>query len=412
MTAFDQGKSEVCSHSCPRAGDSCGELWLRDTRDGWREEKTVAKKGKGERVFKTLKPKLMRKKISAGEIGFGAAFLLVLVLAGAWVLAQRDNFDPADRDISFKTLQEDAVEDTLYRPPLKRWVEPGQQVGARPAVDLGIFPSGLIEDGWTLDGRVETYDAENLYEKINGAAEQYLAFGFRQLHYVTLSDGDGYLTIELYDQGEFPNALGIFAAQRDVDREIRTEGPVWYYPTPAGAVGGTGKYYFKISGDSSSPAILAKAKALIGQLSGLPASASGKPQPYAILTERLGLTLDRIAYQRNDVFQYEFLTDVWFGAADTATETRWFIHEAAGEDEARRLFERLVEEQLYDYEVLDRDADGALLRHQYLKTLFGARRRGALLFGVDGAEDAAGARALLDRLDEVTRVEETTYPES
>jgi hypothetical protein len=279
-------------------------------------------------------------------------------------------------------------------------------------VDLGIFPTGLLDGGWTMDGRVETYDAENLYEKINGAAEQYLAFGFRELHYVTLSDGEGYLTIELYDQGEFPNALGIFSAQRDAAREILTDGPVWYYPTPAGAVGGTGKYYFKISGDNAGPAVTAKARELIQLLSGLPAAAGGTPQPYAILTERLGLTIDRIAYQKSDVFQYEFLGDVWFGAADGAGETRWFIHEADGEAEARALFARLVEEQLYDYEELERNEDSVLLEHQFLETVFGARRRGALLFGVEGAEHSAGARALLDRLDEVTRVEETAYPES
>ena len=94
--------------------------------------------------------------------------------------------------------------------------------------------------------------------------------------------------------------------------------------------GGIGKYYFKISGDSTGPAITAKAQGPDRPALGAACSRRrGSPSRYAILTERLGLTLDRIAYQRNDVFQYEFLSDFWFGAADTATETRWFIHEAA-----------------------------------------------------------------------------------
>jgi hypothetical protein len=372
----------------------------------------LAARAKEERVFRSLKPKLMRKRIPAAETAFGAAFVLLLILVAVWVLAQRDAFDPADRDISFEVLEESSVEDTLYRRPLRRWVEPGTAAGAGPAVDLGIFPPGLLDGGWELDGRVETYDPDNVYEKINGAAEQYLAFGFRALHYVTLTRDEIFLTIELYDQGEFPNTLGIFAAQRDPSREVRRQGGVFYYPTPVGAVGGFENYYFKIAGDSTGAEIMAKALELVGLLARLPAAGGGAPLAYTILTDRLGLGLELIAYQRTDVFQFDFLSDVWFGSVNAGSDTRYFIHEAKDEAAARELFSRLVDEQAYDYAVLAREEDRAVLRHEYLETVFAVRRRGNLIFGVDGAESSESSRQMLRRLDEVTEVESEAAPTS
>jgi hypothetical protein len=368
----------------------------------------LARKRTGERVFRTLKPKLMRKRIPPVETAFGAGFLVLLVLVALWVLSRRDAFDPTERDISFETLQAASVEDTLYRRPLQRWVESGTAGGAVASPELGVFPDGLLAGGWELDGRVENYDPDNVYEKINGAAEQYLAFGFRALHYATLAREGSFLTVELYDQGEFRNALGIFAAQRDTSRRIREEGDVYYYPTAVGAVGGYANYYFKIAGDRASEAVTEKARQIVAMVSQLPAVGAAAPAPYAILTDDLGFDLGAIAYQRADVFQYDFLGDFWFADVGEGSDARYFIHEASDAEEARALFARLVEEQMYDYAVLERDDDGALLEHEYLKTVFAVRRRGRVIFGVEGAESRERALALIRPLDEVTELEEAT----
>ncbi|RLE26346.1 MAG: hypothetical protein DRJ65_05695, partial [Acidobacteria bacterium] len=78
-----------------------------------------------ERVFNPLKRKVLRKRISSTETRFGVAFVVMLVATGIWILAQKDNFDPSDRDISIEVLENDSVEDTLYQRPLKLWQEPG-----------------------------------------------------------------------------------------------------------------------------------------------------------------------------------------------------------------------------------------------------------------------------------------------
>jgi hypothetical protein len=364
-------------------------------------ETVLARSASTEKLFNPLKQKLLRKRIPRGETIFGAAFLVLLALVAVWVLLQKNRYDPAERDLSMEALAQSSVEDNLYRRPLKPWVEPGTAGSTAPAPDLGVFPDGLLDGGWELDGRVESYDPSNVYEKINGAAEQYIAFGFRALHYVTLARDDRFLTVELYDQGSFPNALGIFAAQREAGRPVERRGRAFYYPTPAGAVGGIGGFYFKIAADGTGAEVTEKAEALVGLFSGLPVSQEAEPPGYSILADGLGLSLDRIAYERSDVFRYDFLSDFWFGTVGEGSAARYFVHQAADAEEAATLFGRLLEEQLFEYALLERDEESALLRHEYLETVFGLRRVGPLLVGVEGAESREHALDCLGRLEGV-----------
>ena len=88
------------------------------------------------------------------------------------------------------------------------------------------------------------YAIANLYEKINGQAEQYLKYGFRELSWITLEDDQRSMTIELYDQGEFRNSLGVFASQRDPEQPVQSSGPVHFYRTSIGAIGVCGSRVF------------------------------------------------------------------------------------------------------------------------------------------------------------------------
>ena len=361
----------------------------------------MVRAGSTERVFNPFKIKLLRKRIPTVEVAFGAGFIVILALTVLWVLAQRDNYDPSERDISFAVLEEDSVEDTLYRTPLKRWREPGSAGPDSPALDLGIFPRRALSGGWGLDGRVETYDIENLYEKINGAADQYISFGFRALHYMTLGKDGHFVAVELYDMAEFPNALGIFVAQRDPDQRIKETGGTGnasFYPTGAGAIGVIGNYYFKISGDVSGPPVTTKALELVERFTELPAAGGGVALPYSILSAGLGLEIGQIAYERDNVFQYDFLSDFWFGRVSGNPEARYFIHESDDGDRARALFERLEEEQRNEYELVENEGSRVVMKHEYLGTFFAMDRNGRLVFGVEGAESREDARKSLTRL--------------
>lgn len=344
-----------------------------------------------ERVLNPLKRKVMRKRFPAAETRFGLIFIAIIALTVIWVLAQRNNFNPADRDISMEAMEASAVEDTLYHPPLVRWTEPGTQGGDPATVNLGIFPPSLLEGGWTVDGRVETYSPETLYEKINGAAEQYLSFGFQKLHYVTITNGDAFITTELYDQGAFANTLGIFAAQRDSSRHVENQDSLFFYATPVGAVAGLGRYYLKIAADSEDEAAVAKAKSLVPALSKLPSGSTSTPRPFTILSLRLGVAFDSLAYVPQDAFQYSFANDFWFGAVKNGEDARYFVHEAADAGAAQSLFAKLVEEQGYEHAIIEQGSDRAVMQHEFLETFFVVERLGNVVFGVDNANNQPAA---------------------
>ena len=304
-------------------------------------------------------------------------------------------------NIDFAILVQDSVEDTLYRRPVERWTEPGAaKAGAGPVVDLGILPGSLLDGGWQLDGRLETYDPGNLYEKINGAAEQYLAYGFTELNYVTLARDDDFITLELYDQVSFPNVLGLFSAQGGGTRKVERNGDLFFYRTSVGAIGGFGNYYFKISGNNKSGPVVEKAMSIVEELTGLSIDAGDIPLPYRLLTDRIGVAFEQISYVRDNVFQYDFLTGFWFAPLHPGQGARIFLHQAGSADEAAARFAGLVEEQAYEYELQVNEPERAVLRHEYLNTIFAVSRRGDLIYGVDGAGDPAAALAALALIEE------------
>ncbi len=362
-----------------------------------------------DRVLNPLRERrIYRKRIPVRENAVSALIALVLLGAGAWVLAQKRNFDPAERDLSSAQLAAASVQGDLYKAPLKRWVD-GAAQGSGPvapgspaaAPDTGFFPRGILDGGWSLAGRVETFAPDNLYVKIDGGAEQYLALAFRRLYYATLEKGGASFTLEVYDQTDFPNTLGIFAAQRDPGRKLERVGDAWLYRTAVGAIGIAGNHYFKISGNAETPEVRAKADALVPLFAALPSSAPpGGRRLFETFTAKLGVPFEGVAYEKANVFAYDFLGDTWFAKAGPG-DARWFAHEAKDAAAAEALAKRLGEEQQSEYALVDGTGTRAVFKHKVLGTFFALDRRGGVLFGVDAAPDRAAAERMLARLAEV-----------
>ena len=366
-----------------------------------------------DRVFNRQARKVLRRRIGLTETVFGACFVVVLVLSTLWVLAQKDNFDPADRDVSYETLEKDSTGEVLYETPLKTWVEPGHPAAAAAAPDTGVFPAAIVGAGWSLKGRVQDFDPSNVYEKIDGAAEQYIAFGFRGLHWANLTDGTRSIAIELYDQGSFANVLGIFAAQGGTRRDVRTAGDMFYYRTSVGVIGGYGPWYFKIAGDEASEAVVAEAARILESMDDLPASKeAAAPLAYAVLTRGLGLGFGDLAYERENVFQYDFLSDFWFGRIPGEADARYFINEQPDAAKTSEIYDRFKQEQARDCAVLDEDANRVVMQHKFLKTIFALQREGDLILGVDGAATRESAAGSLKRLSEAVKRGRQTDPEA
>jgi hypothetical protein len=81
-----------------------------------------------------------------------------------------------------------------------------------PAVSLA--DEFLEIEGWKPEGKMKINSQDDLWEYINGAAEQYLAYGFKLLRYRDFSKGDLLMTVDMYDMGSPLNAFGIYATER------------------------------------------------------------------------------------------------------------------------------------------------------------------------------------------------------
>lgn len=356
----------------------------------------MARKGK---VLNNLgRPKLLRKEIPTGEALVGVLLLLSIVGMSVWLRKQRTNYDPGERDIETALLVEQSVEDNLYRIPLKRWRDPSLGGGESAPIDVGPLPTEILAGGWTSPSTPKVFVPENLYEKINGQAEQYLKFGFEDLTVVELEHPEEGCAVDvfLYDQGSFEGSLGVYGNQRG-DKDVAELEDVRYSPHAMGAIGMCGEIFFHVTGDSATPAVEEMTQRVVAALS----KSEGEdviPPGFRRLNEDLGVPFAQIAYQPVNVFQYRFAERFWFGKPDAASDERLFIHEADSASAAEALFDKLHEELLADYKSIPTEAGEVLLQHNFLDTFFCLMREGEMVFGVERApaqEDAALAMARL-----------------
>jgi hypothetical protein len=91
-----------------------------------------------------------------------------------------------------------------------------QQAAGQESADLSkLLPAADGISGWKADGEPLIYAQDNLWEYIDGSAENFLSFDFRQViaqDYVS-SAGRG-LKVEIYEHGSPLMAYGIYAQMR------------------------------------------------------------------------------------------------------------------------------------------------------------------------------------------------------
>jgi len=92
--------------------------------------------------------------------------------------------------------------------------------GYAMAVSIDDFNKALPPelDGWKKADTPATYDNKSLYEYINGGAELYIAYNFKEVYSFryTASD-DSEIVIDIFDMGKSYDAYGIFSHGREED---------------------------------------------------------------------------------------------------------------------------------------------------------------------------------------------------
>ncbi|MEE4311004.1 MAG: DUF6599 family protein [candidate division KSB1 bacterium] len=102
-------------------------------------------------------------------------------------------------------------------------------------------------NGWSVDSEIKMYNPGNLYEYINGAAEQYIEFGFQSLQSGDLAQESVTVTLDIYDMGSPLNALGMYRIERPADAAILKIGAEACITPPYQALLLKDRYYVKVS---------------------------------------------------------------------------------------------------------------------------------------------------------------------
>ncbi len=100
---------------------------------------------------------------------------------------------------------------------------------------------------WNTDGKVLSFNKENLYEHIDGAAEFYLSYGFETLQVASWSNDGAELTIEVYDHADPLYAYGIYSIEKSAKAVIVPVG-LEGYGDAATFNFVSGKFYVKMNG--------------------------------------------------------------------------------------------------------------------------------------------------------------------
>ena len=73
-------------------------------------------------------------------------------------------------------------------------------------------PAGL--SGWAVDGEMQIFDAETIYDLVNGQADSFFAYGFEQVAVQKYEGEDGTLRLEVWQLATPTDAYGLFTSYR------------------------------------------------------------------------------------------------------------------------------------------------------------------------------------------------------
>ena len=183
------------------------------------------------------------------------------------------------------------------------------------------------------------YSPESLYQHIDGGADIYLLYDFKNLLHQDFKSGTAELTVDIYEMGKTEDAFGIYAAERSPTYKfvaIGAEG----YRSKGVANFLEDRYYVKLSGSGTN------ADALLDQFARLLSGRIGGTRTLPALLEKLPAE-NRVPhseqYMRKDPLGHAFLAPAYIVAYRQAKrESKLVISVANNAQEAKSRAEQLA----------------------------------------------------------------------
>lgn len=145
------------------------------------------------------------------------------------------------------------------------------------AAALAQTPDCSIVPGWKQQGEKRSYEAENLFEYMDGNAEGYLIYRFVKMEGVSCQAGEVTLVFDVSEMADAESAYGIYCSNRDTRlpaEKIGMGGQV----APRRAIFAKDKYYVEVASSKDDPeTVRAFARAMEKKI-------AGQDQPPATIT--------------------------------------------------------------------------------------------------------------------------------
>ncbi len=286
-------------------------------------------------------------------------------------------------------------------------VYPGDP-GLQRETDAAIVKLVPEIETWVLTEDVQSYFPESLFEYINGAAESYLSYDFRELLVAQFEreGSEATMTLEIYDMGSPLTAFGIFSAERYPENRTLPVGDAAYIESEALNFL-AGKYYVKLLGFGAGEETGTVLEGFAGAVASRIKTAGGIPGLFQALPVR-----DRVPrsekFINKNFLGYEFLSQGYVASYEIGgQEIECFVIESGSDEEAATMTNQFLDSLAEDKQIPEKIGPGYRVKNRYGQHLF-LGRTGPYLFGVvrvpDGMEEA-GERYLKELGDSLSRRE-------
>jgi len=173
-----------------------------------------------------------------------------------------------------------------------------------------LLPENNEVAGWIMGEDVRFFDADNLYEFINGAAENFLIYGFDKVVTADYDNADhpSQIVVEIYQMEDPRNTFGIYASERNPDSTFKTIGAEGY-------VGGTalnfwaGNYYVKMTVFQESESLQREMEKLADVISRKIGGTGAQALPEIALFPTENLVPNSVRYLAQDVLGQRYFKD-------------------------------------------------------------------------------------------------------
>lgn len=256
------------------------------------------------------------------------------------------------------------------------------ELAAVPQPQKGIaamLPLAELPAGWAVgksgEHYLETFNAENLFEKIDGRAESFLQYdvkGMAYTYYHPEGDESNDVQVYVFELANTLKALGKYGSEKPEEAkalEVGTEG----YTAAGSTLFYSGKYYTQIVSTKDDPKFAGFALEMAKRIAAkqkpeAAAAAPGAPGAAAESTPEslfallpAGSGKGNPSYVAQDVFGYSFLSDVFLADYSEGNVTwKGFVRPYASPEEAKAVLDKYLSSAKQDgADIKEVKAEGA-----------------------------------------------------